>query len=89
MPDDCMIDDIVDFAGGEENEDSFPEEVQAGYTTPLPTRNNAARSTSSTTSSTKSQSAQKEKGIENVLEKMSQGCEETKEATKEILDITR
>jgi hypothetical protein len=27
MPDDCMIDDIVEFAGGEENGDNFPEEV--------------------------------------------------------------
>jgi hypothetical protein len=63
--------------------------VQTGYTTLLSTRNNAARSTSSTTFSTKLQSAQKEKGIENVLEKMSQGCEEMKEAIKEILDIMR
>jgi hypothetical protein len=67
MPDDCMIDDIVDFKGGEENEDNIHEEEQAGLTTPLPTRNNAARSTSSTTSSTKLQSARKEKGIENVV----------------------
>jgi hypothetical protein len=63
--------------------------VQAGWTTPLPIRNNVARSTSSTTSSTKLQSARKVKGIENVLEKMSQGREEMKEATKEILDIMR
>jgi hypothetical protein len=90
MPDDCMIDDVIDFAGGEENQHNLTEEMQAaGYTTPLPTRNNLVRSISSTTSSTKSQSAQKEKGIENVLEKMSQGREEMKEATKEILDIMR
>ncbi len=87
MPDNCMIDDIVNFKGGEENEDNIPEEVQARLTIPLPTRKNAARSTTSTTSSTKLQSAQK--GIENVLEKMSQGREEMKEATSEILDITR
>jgi hypothetical protein len=44
MSDDCMIDDIVEFPGGEENEDNLTEEVQAaGYTTPLPTRNNLAR----------------------------------------------
>ncbi len=90
MPADCMIDDIVEFGGGEENEDNLTEEVQAArYTTPLPTRNNLVRSTSSITSSTKLQSARKEKGIENMLEKMSQGCEEMKEATKDILDIMR
>jgi hypothetical protein len=36
MPDNCMIDDIVDFGDGEENADNDPREVQ-GFTTPLPT----------------------------------------------------
>jgi hypothetical protein len=40
MPDDCMIDDIVEFGGGEENEDNLTDEVQAArYMTSLPIRN--------------------------------------------------
>jgi hypothetical protein len=70
-----MIEDVVYSRDrGKENADNDHREVQ-GFTTPSPT--------------TKSLSAQKEKGIKNVLEKISEGRKEVMEATKEILDIMR
>ncbi len=41
MPGNCMIDDVIEFAGREENQHNLTEEMQAvGYMTPLPTRYN-------------------------------------------------
>ena len=94
MPRDCMIDDSTfgveqaDF-DAEQNDDNYAGmDTPPRPTTPIPsgTRTNLAQSK---TPGSMSKSYQKEKGLQNVLEKMNEGRQEVKEATREILDIMR
>ncbi len=84
MPDDCMVDDPLDFEYGKEEEDdcnSNPVLKTPG--------SDEARTTPTSSGKSQSKLARKEKGIESVLEKMSQGREEMNKAVKEIVGMMR
>ena len=91
MPVDCMIDDPAfdveqgDF-DGDQNDNTAPP------TTPTPSSMQTHLEHQSRTPgsmSSMSKSYQKEKGLQNVLEKMNQGWQEVMEATRELLNIMR
>ena len=87
MPEDCMIDDTVDFKC-ENEEDDGDNTSHAILRTPLPHENNLNR-TALRNSNSQSKSARKEIGIGSILEKMTQGREEVNGSMNKILEIMR
>ncbi len=83
MPDDCMIDDPIDFEYGKEQDDD--RNSNPVLRTPVP---DEATTTPPSSGKSQSKSARKEKGIESVLEKMSQGQEERSKVAMEIVGMT-
>ncbi len=86
MPEDCTIDNIVDFEC--ENEDDEDNTSNAILRTPLPGENNLNQM-ALRNSNSQSKSARKEIGIGSILEKMTEGREEVNSSMKEILERMR